>query len=154
MNETNLPMSTAHASTVAPTDRLEDTSNETSAETLMIPVIEEYLTIEKEVVETGRVLLTKTAVQAEQLVDTELTSDEVGIVRVPMNVYVDAPPPVRQEGDTTIIPILAEVAVVQKRLVVIEEVRITKRQTQSVAHHKVPLQRDEVLIERIAPAKK
>ena len=49
--------------------------------------------------------------------------------RVPLDCWVEAPVPVRQEGETTIITLLEEEVVVEKHLRATEEVRITKRRT-------------------------
>ena len=51
---------------------------------------------------------------------------------------VDAAPPIREEGDTIIIPIVEEIMVVEKRLVLREEVRITR--TRSVEAFEQPVQ--------------
>jgi len=62
---------------------------------------------------------------------------------------VDTPPPaMRYEGDTTIIPVLREVMVVQKRYEIMEEIRITKRKTESTDTQQVILRKEEVNIER------
>jgi hypothetical protein len=60
----------------------------------------------------------------------ELFSDEVDIDRVSVNRLVDSPPETRQDGDITIVPVLEEVLVVQKRLLLKEEIRI--RRTRAV----------------------
>lgn len=63
------------------------------------------------------------------LVDEPLFSDDVSVERVPVNRIIDGPMDTRHEGDTTIIPVLEEVVTVQKRLLLREEVRITRRRT-------------------------
>jgi stress response protein YsnF len=54
----------------------------------------------------------------------------------------------RNEGDTTIIPVLREVVVVQKRYEIVEEIRITKRKTERTDSQQVTLRKEEVHIER------
>jgi hypothetical protein len=63
-------------------------------------------------------------------VDEPLFSEDVTVERVPVNRIIDAPAPTRQEGDTTIIPVVEEVITIQKRLLLREEVRITRRRTE------------------------
>jgi len=62
-------------------------------------------------------------------VDEPLFTEDVTVERVPVNRLVDSAPQSRQDGDTTIIPVVEEVITVQKRLLLREEVRITRRRT-------------------------
>ncbi|MCU0893405.1 MAG: YsnF/AvaK domain-containing protein [Rhodospirillales bacterium] len=55
----------------------------------------------------------------------------------------------RQEGDTTIIPVFEEVVVVEKRLKLVEEVRLTKRQTIRHEPQTITLRRQEAVVERL-----
>jgi stress response protein YsnF len=55
--------------------------------------------------------------------------EQVEIERVAINRVIDEPVSIRHEGDTTIIPLLEEVLVIEKRLVLREEVHIKKLQT-------------------------
>ncbi len=113
-----------------------------------IPVIEEKVSIGKEVKETGKVRLTKKVHEEEQLVDIPGIQEEVDVERIAINKYVDSPPPpVRHEGDTTVISVLREVTVVEKRLELVEEVRITKRQVKTENAQTVTLRREEVNVE-------
>ena len=56
----------------------------------------------------------------------------------------------REEGDTTIIPVIEEVLVVEKRLFLKEEIRIRRTQTTQLHEETVTLRREEVVIERDA----
>jgi hypothetical protein len=56
-----------------------------------------------------------------------LYADDVAIDRVPVNRIFDEAPTTRQEGDVTVIPVVEEVLVVQKRYMVKEEIRIDRR---------------------------
>ena len=79
-----------------------------------------------------------------------LNQEEVMVERVTLNQYVDSPPPpVRYEGDTMIIPVLQEVAVVEKRLLLVEELRVTKRQVQKQETQQVSLRQEEVQVTRV-----
>ena len=56
------------------------------------------------------------------------------VERVAVEREVDAPPPPREEGDTTVISLVEERLVVETRLYVVEEVRVTLDRTrESVA---------------------
>ena len=62
---------------------------------------------------------------------------------------VDAPLPIRREGDTIIIPIVEEVLVVEKRLSLKEEIHIT-RYTRTERHQeRVTLHREEAQVEQL-----
>lgn len=115
--------------------------------TTKIPVIEEQLRVEKKVVETDRVRVSKKVHTDDVTVEFPVTSEELSVERVPINEYVDTPPPaVRHEGDTTIIPVLKEVLV--KRLVLVEEVHITKTKVKEQRREDAVLRTEEVKIDR------
>ena len=81
--------------------------------------------------------------------------DEVHVERVPLNITLPAgaaAPASRYEGDTLIIPVLREVAVVETRLLLVEELRITKQQLTTQHTETVPLRREEIVAERLPPA--
>jgi len=115
----------------------------------VIPVVEEILDVRQRRVETGRVRITKIVHEREEEVNAPRVREEVTIERVTLNRMVDAPVPMRQEGDTLIIPLLEEVVVVEKRLMVKEELRITKRRIEEPASQQVMLRREEVIVERL-----
>ncbi|OON68659.1 YsnF/AvaK domain-containing protein [Hymenobacter sp. CRA2] len=120
---------------------------------LVIPVIEEQLRVGTEVVETGRVRVTKQVHEEHHDITAPTVREEIEVQRVPINQYVDvAPPAVRQEGDTTIMPVLREVLVVEKRILFVEEVRITKRQVHAETTQPVTLRQEEIIVERVSGA--
>jgi uncharacterized protein (TIGR02271 family) len=115
----------------------------------VIPVIQEELDIQKHLVERGRIRLTKTVHEHEELVDEPLMHEEITVERVPVNLPVDTPPSVRYEGDTMIVPVVEEVLVVEKRLLVKEELRIAKRQVEDRHSERVVLRSEEVSVARV-----
>jgi uncharacterized protein (TIGR02271 family) len=114
----------------------------------VIPVMEEELRVGKRVVETGRVRVTKTVHEREEVVDEPLLREEYDVERVPVDAFVDAPVGPRYEGETLVVPVLEEVLVVEKRLVVREELRITRRRTEEHRPQRVTLLSEEVSVER------
>ncbi|RNI22081.1 DUF2382 domain-containing protein [Rufibacter latericius] len=117
---------------------------------MTIPVIEERVHLDTQVVEKGSVRITKMISEQEVPVNIPLIQEEHDIQRVPINEYVDTPPaPIRYEGDTMIIPIVQEVMVVQKRLMVVEELHITKNRVQTHDVQQVSLRKEEIRVERI-----
>ncbi len=116
---------------------------------LVLPVIEEALEVHTSPVETGRVRIRKIVHEHEEVVDPPLLRDEVVVERVPINRVVDGPLSVRSEADTLIIPLVEEVLVVEKRLLLKEEVRITTRRVETHKPQRVTLRREEAVVERV-----
>ena len=119
-------------------------------ESLRIPVIEEQVQVSKRVVETGRLLVRKSIREEERVVTTPVDHEEFSVERVHINQYVDVAPAVRYEGDVTIVPVVKEVVVVEKRLVLVEEVHITKRKITTNNTQYVVLRQEEVTVDRVA----
>lgn len=121
-----------------------------SESTFVIPVIQEELTVGKQVVETGRVRLVKTVHEEQQMVSLPVTQEEISVERVAVDRLVDDAPAVRQEGDTVIYSVLKEEIVVTKRLRLVEEIRVTRRAVQTVDNQTVTLRREEITVDRSA----
>jgi uncharacterized protein (TIGR02271 family) len=117
-------------------------------EETVVPVIAEELIVGKRAVPTGGIRVNKVVREHEEVVAMPLIKDHVDIRRVVVNRDVDGPMPVRHEGETTIIPIVEEVIVVEKRMRLKEELHITRRTTEEHAEQRVTLQREEAVIER------
>lgn len=118
-------------------------------DTLVIPIVEEEARIAKRQVVSGKVIV-KTAVDTEERVLKEMLSEEtVEVERIPINRIVDTVPQIRTEGDVTIVPVFEERLVVEKQLVLVEEVRI--RRTASVETVEVPvtLRKERATVERL-----
>ena len=113
-----------------------------------LPLLAEELSVSKETVETGRVRVATRTREREALIDEDLARERVEIETVPIGSRIDAVPEARQEGDTTIIPIVEEVLVVKRPLVLKEEVRI--RRVRTTDHHKetVKLRYQEAVVTR------
>lgn len=88
----------------------------------------------------------------DKLVEESLAKTAVVIERVPIGQFVDAVPPTREEGDVTILPVIEEVVVVQRRLRLVEEVRIRRVQTTDTHVETVNLREQHVVVTRSDPA--
>jgi uncharacterized protein (TIGR02271 family) len=108
----------------------------------------EELSVSKETVETGRVRVATRTREREALIDENLARERVEIETVPIGLQIDAMPKTRQEGDTTIIPIVEESLVVQRRLVLKEEVRIRRVRTTEAHKETVMLRYQEAVVTR------
>ena len=115
-----------------------------------IPLVEERLSVAKRSVESGRVRVRVRVDERKELVTEQLTRDDVQVERVPRNERLTEMPHVRLEGSTTIIPVVEEVLVVEKALVLVEEIHV-RRQTEvetvqipaTVRSERATVQRDD-----------
>jgi uncharacterized protein (TIGR02271 family) len=115
----------------------------------VIPVIEERLRIDKEKEVTGKYIISKKIHSEEVEEDVSVTEENVSIVRKEFNQYIDSPPPaLRQEGDTTVISVVKEVLVVEKKLMLVEELHITKDIKQSTVPVKETIRKEEVNVKK------
>jgi uncharacterized protein (TIGR02271 family) len=121
-------------------------------ENIVVPVVVEELDVQRRQVETGRVRLTKVVREHEEMVDEPLLREEVTVERAAINQLVNEPVPVRYEGDTMIVPVLEEILVVEKRLVLKEEIRITRQRVERREPQRVTLRSEEVMVERVDPS--
>jgi len=123
---------------------------------VVLPVIEERLVVAKKRVVTGRVRVTAVTDEQPVVVRESLVCGGVEIERTAIGEEVLAVPPVRDEGDTMVIPIVREELVVTKRLILVEEVRlrrtasvedftqaVTLRSQRAVIDHDPPLTKGE-----------
>ena len=126
-----------------------------SASEAVLPLLAEEVAVSKQVVETGRVQVTRVTHEREQLIDELLAIEAAEIERTPIGRQVDVMPAVREEGDAIVVPIVEEVLVVERRLFLKEEVRI--RRVRSTKRHleTVTLRHHEAVVTRVpveAPA--
>ncbi|MCS6881061.1 MAG: YsnF/AvaK domain-containing protein [Oscillochloridaceae bacterium] len=119
-------------------------------EEIVIPVVAEELTIKRQRVQRGAVRVHKRVATREEVVDEPTIREEIHVEHVPVNALVEGEPPQpRTEGDVFIIPIIEEVLVVERRLLLREEVHISRRRTTISNPQRVTLRREYVEVERI-----
>lgn len=118
-------------------------------EELRVPIVREEPVVRTREVERGGVRINKTVDTREEVVEHPIFREEVDVERVPIGRAVSEPPAVREEGDTLIIPILEEQLVVEKRLVLKEEVRITRRRVEETKQARATLRAEQASIEQL-----
>lgn len=130
-------------------DSIEDkTAHQKAPQIDVIPVVEEHLRISTSLVETGRVHISKKVVEEPYDAHVSVLHEEVSIEKKPINQFIEGEvPATRQEGTTTIIPVLKEVIV--KRLFLVEEIHITMLRTEQTIPVHEQLRKEEVSIERV-----
>jgi uncharacterized protein (TIGR02271 family) len=116
-----------------------------------IPIVEERDVVRKQRIATGRVRVSTETDSEQEVVPAELAGEAVEIERLPIGAEIDEVPPVRTEGDTTVIPVVEEILVVEKRLVLKEEIHIRRRPTRETVEVPVTLRRQRVQVERLPP---
>lgn len=128
----------------------ETSSDQGQSAQMRFPVMEEELQVDKQLVETGRgVRLHKTVSERMERIEQRLMHDELVVEHVPLGRVVSGEAPqTRYEGNTLVVPVLEEVLVVQKQLVLKEEVRITRQQRPIDASQQVSLRTEQVRVER------
>ena len=119
---------------------------------LRVPVVEEKLEVEKTQVDQGGYRLVKEVSTREHLVDELLRDHRVDIERRPVGRQLEgsAMPESRYEGDTLVIPVVEEILVTEKRLVLVEEVRVTRVERIHREAQTVTLRKEDIAIERLA----
>ena len=117
-------------------------------EALVIPIVAESLQLSKRAVERGAVRVHMTVDEREVVVDEPTAEDHVTVERVAINRPLDKAVQPRVEGDTTIIPVMKEVLLVRKQLMLIEEVRLTRTRVEVRQPQTVVLRTENARIER------
>lgn len=128
-----------------PTHASEDVEHN---ETISIPVIEEELEVQKRQVDTGTVRINKTITEREETVNQELSKETAKIERVPINRIVKEAADSRYENNTWIIPVYEEVVITEKRLMLREEIHITKEISVEHHHERIPLRSEIVTVDK------
>ncbi len=90
----------------------------------ILELVEKSIHVEAERVVTGRVRVTTRSDLSEEIAHASLAGERVEVTRETIGHEVSEAPPTRVEGDVTIIPVLEKVVVVEKRLMLVEEIRI------------------------------
>jgi uncharacterized protein (TIGR02271 family) len=113
----------------------------------VIPVVEEHIRVSTKIVETGKVNISKKVLTETYAADIPVLREEVIVEKKAINQYIDGEAPgMRLDGDTTIIPVIREVVV--KRLLLVEEIHITKRRTEQTVPVSEVLRKEEITITR------
>jgi uncharacterized protein (TIGR02271 family) len=116
-----------------------------------IPLLEEEVRIGKREVATGRVRVQTTTDMVEEIARATLNEDVVEVTRVPVGREVDTAPQVRTENDVVIVPVLEEVLIVEKRLVLKEELHIRRSVTRENIEVPIALRKQRAVVERLGP---
>ena len=117
---------------------------------LRVPITQEGVVVDKVAVQTDAVRVHTFADERQLLVEEMVERGVLRIDRIATDRAVDVAPPPRQEGDVTIISLVEERLVVEKRLFVTEEIRVTRERTQEAVAIPVTLRTMRATVERPA----
>ncbi|WP_082480445.1 DUF2382 domain-containing protein [Rhizobium sp. Leaf384] len=118
-------------------------------EPICISRVEETFEIDRQRIVTGRVRVKTSSETVSEIAQATLAGETVDISREPIGKEVDRIPQLRVEGDVTIIPVVEEIVVVEKRLVLVEEIRIRRLATSEDVQIPVTLRKQRAVVERI-----
>jgi uncharacterized protein (TIGR02271 family) len=121
----------------------------TGNDQVVVPLHTEEVSVGKERVVTGEVKVGTVTKESEQIVEEILEQEHVEVERTAIGKQVDKAPPVREEGDTLIIPVVEEIVVVERRLVLKEEVRVHRKREKQPYQERVVVRKQEAVITRL-----
>ena len=113
-----------------------------------IPVVKEHLVVDTLKTVTGEVGIELTTAEETVSVPLPTLSTNYREERVPVDMIVQAVPPVREEDGRIIVPIVREETVVIKRLRLVEEIHLVREQIKTERTEEVILRRQEATVRR------
>jgi uncharacterized protein (TIGR02271 family) len=115
-----------------------------------IPVLSEELVVERRAHVTGGVRLHKTVSERTALVDEPLVRERVTVERVAVNRPLDDGriPTVHERDGVLVVPVIEEILIVEKRLMLREELHVRRIREESRERQEVKLEREHVDVER------
>jgi uncharacterized protein (TIGR02271 family) len=115
----------------------------------VLKLFAEEAKITRQTVETGRVRIARVTDTRDHLVDELLARTDVEVERVPVGRVVEAIPPVRDDGDLMVVPVVEETVVIERKLVLEEEIRIRRERTTERFQETVKLRHHTAEVTRI-----
>jgi uncharacterized protein (TIGR02271 family) len=119
-----------------------------TGQSVEIPLLAEQLSVSKRTVETGQVVVHVQPRVEHETLEVALVEESVEVERVPVNRIVEKAEPPRSEGDVTIVPVYEEILVVEKRLMLKEEIRLVRRKVATQERQTFEVRKEEVHVLR------
>ena len=114
-------------------------------------LLAEDLEVDRRQVEAGRVQIRRITRTESREVDEELARLDAEIEHVAIGIEVESVPAVRETEDRIIIPVVEEIVVVERRLMLREEIHVHKRHSSARHQEQVILRIQEALVTRLPP---
>ena len=118
-------------------------------EKIILPLVAETSHLEKRSVRTGKVRISTVLENVEEIASATLQEERVEVTRVPVNQPVKEAPTIRTVDGVTIVPVLEEIMVIEKQLILKEELHIHRRVTTQKIEVPVSLKKQRAVIERV-----
>jgi uncharacterized protein (TIGR02271 family) len=119
----------------------------------VIALAREELRVTRQVVDRGGVRVRVSVNERDEAVDVLLREQDVQVERIPIGRVIEHPPETRQEGNTLVIPVVEEILVVERRLILREEIHIRRTERQRPARETARLRSEAAEVELIQPGK-
>lgn len=116
--------------------------------TEVIPLFEERLRVDKVERDEFRVVIKTKVSERTEYAELDLQGQAVVVERTPINRVVDKAPSIRQEGDTLVVPVIEEIMVVEKRLLLKEEIRVRQETVTRRTREPVVLRSEEASVDK------
>lgn len=133
-----------------PAPRPHDDETSTSVEGV-IPVIEERLDVSSRVETTGAVRVRVEVERGAQTVRAHNVVHTVAVQRVPRGMPVQEARAPWNEGDTLVVPVYEERLVLERRLVLKEEIHIVRQTVRQPVERQMPVRKEHAVVERQQP---
>lgn len=117
----------------------------------VLSVVEEQARVSVERRELGGVRVRVVTDSSDVVHPVTLGSEQVEVTRHPVGREIETMPDTRQDGDTTIIPVVEERAVVVTRLFLVEEIHVRRTATTETVEVPVTLRRQRAVVELLEP---
>ena len=114
-----------------------------------LTLVQEEAHVDKRSVPTGKVRVHTVLDNVEEIASATLQEEQVDVTRVPVNQPVNEAPTVRTVDGVTIVPVLEEIMVIEKQLILREELHIHRRVTTAKIEVPVSLKKQRAVIERV-----
>lgn len=120
-------------------------------ETETIRLGREELHVTRRIIDRGGVRVRVGVEEHDESIDVLLREQSVEVTRVPIGRVVTTAPEQRQEGDTLVIPILEEVLVIERRLVLKEEIHVRRTERTRPMHETARVRVGFAEVETLVP---
>ena len=117
----------------------------------VLRLLVEELSVDKQRVETGRLRVRRVTQERTEEVGYDVEYIEAQFERVPVGRIVDERPVMRETEDTIVIPVVEEIVVVERRLVLKEEIHVRKTRRVERKSEQVTLRTQQAEVLRLPP---
>lgn len=113
-----------------------------------LKLAEEQIALTKQKVVDGRVRVTRSTTEHDEVINTLLNKEKVEVEHVAKAQHVESMPEIREENGVIIVPVVEEEVVVVRKLVLKEEIHIRKVQETVPFQEVVTRRKQQVNIEK------